>query len=93
MPEENVVNLPGDPGAESSSQSADRRSTPNEALPKVNLGGFPIGDIRLQPLTAPIGNIFFLDYKYGVDYVDYDEKDPRPAPKCALERVAGPDFL
>ncbi len=101
MPEENVVSLSEDPRAESSRPAARRliaarRLTPNEAPPRANHGGFQIGEIRPEPLIAPIGNIFFLDYTYGVDIAHsilYDEKEPRSEPKSALERVAGPDFL
>ena len=38
--------------------------------------------VQIQPMTVPTGNIIYWDYE-----------DPRLAPKCALERVAGPDFL
>ena len=78
MPEENVVNS-------LVIRELSPNPTPNETLPRVNQGG-------LQPGTVPIGTfffrdyIFFLDYKYGVDY---DEKESRPAPKCALEGSLG----
>jgi len=56
--------------------------------------------VQIQPMP---GNIIYWDTTRAkrskicqpmpgnIIYWDYEE--PRPAPKCALERVAGPDFL